>query len=39
VSWSSPEAFSRILTAFAENLRRFVAGDALEGVVHVELGY
>jgi phosphoglycerate dehydrogenase-like enzyme len=39
VSWASPRAFDRILAAFADNLRRYAAGEPLEGVVDPEEGY
>jgi len=39
VSWSSPRAFERIIASFVENLRRFVAGDPLRGVIDVDEGY
>ncbi len=39
VSWVSPRAFDRMLAAFAENLRHYVTGEPLEGVVDAEEGY
>jgi phosphoglycerate dehydrogenase-like enzyme len=39
VSWGSPRAFDRILAAFADNLRRYVAGEPLEGVIDPGEGY
>jgi phosphoglycerate dehydrogenase-like enzyme len=39
ISWSSPDSMHRTLELFIENLRRFRAGDPLEGVVDVEAGY
>jgi len=39
VSWGSPDAFPEILRAFADNLRRFVAGEPLESVVDPAQGY
>jgi phosphoglycerate dehydrogenase-like enzyme len=39
VSWSSPRAFDRILEYFTDNLRRYTAGQPLEGVVAVDEGY
>lgn len=39
VSWVSPRAFDRMLESFAENLRRYVAGEPLVGVVDAEEGY
>jgi phosphoglycerate dehydrogenase-like enzyme len=39
VSWSSPRAFDRILAMFVENLRRYVAGEPLEGIIDVDEGY
>jgi len=39
VSWSMPGGFDLILDTFAANLRRFVAGEPLAGVVDPEAGY
>jgi phosphoglycerate dehydrogenase-like enzyme len=39
VSWASPRAFDRMLAAFVDNLRRYAAGEPLEGVVDPEEGY
>jgi phosphoglycerate dehydrogenase-like enzyme len=39
VSWSSPRAFDRILASFTDNLRRFAAGEPLEGIVDPDEGY
>jgi phosphoglycerate dehydrogenase-like enzyme len=39
ISWSMPGAVDRILDTFVENLRRYRAGEPLEGVVDVEKGY
>lgn len=39
VSWSMPQAQERIVGPFIENLRRYVAGEPLAGVVDVEEGY
>lgn len=39
VSWSSPLAIARIVDAFVENLRRYVAGDELHGVIDLDEGY
>jgi len=39
VSWSSPRAFDRIIDSFLVNLRHFVAGEPLEGVIDVDEGY
>jgi phosphoglycerate dehydrogenase-like enzyme len=39
VSWSSPRAFDRIIASFVDNLRRFIAGEPLEGVIDVDEGY
>lgn len=39
VSWSSPRAFDRIIDAFVANLRRYVAGESLEGLIDVDEGY
>jgi len=39
VSWSSPRAFERIVASFVDNLRRFVAGEPLVGIIDVDEGY
>ena len=39
VSWGSPNAFPRMMEAFADNLVRYVAGEPLVGVVDPEEGY
>jgi phosphoglycerate dehydrogenase-like enzyme len=39
VSWSAPGALDVLVEPFVENLRRWRAGEPLEGVVDVELGY
>jgi phosphoglycerate dehydrogenase-like enzyme len=39
VSWGSPRAFDRIIESFIENLRRYSAGEPLEGVIDLEEGY
>ena len=39
VSWSSPRAFERIIASFVDNLRRFVAGEPLVGIIDVDEGY
>jgi phosphoglycerate dehydrogenase-like enzyme len=39
VSWVSPRTTDRILEAFADNLRRWVAGEGLTGVVDLAEGY
>jgi phosphoglycerate dehydrogenase-like enzyme len=39
VSWSSPDTTSRTLELFVENLRRWSAGEPLQGRVDVEAGY
>jgi phosphoglycerate dehydrogenase-like enzyme len=38
-SWSGPGALDRLLDTFLENLARWLAGEPLDGVVDVELGY
>lgn len=38
-SWASDRVASRSLDLFVENLRRFVAGEPLENVVDLEVGY
>jgi phosphoglycerate dehydrogenase-like enzyme len=39
ISWSSPRFFERLVDVFIDNLRRHLAGEALEGVVDPEEGY
>jgi phosphoglycerate dehydrogenase-like enzyme len=39
VSWASPHAFDRIQAAFLDNLRRYLAGEPLQGVVDPDEGY
>lgn len=39
VSWSGPGALECLLQPFLENLRRYLAGEPLEGLVDVQLGY
>jgi phosphoglycerate dehydrogenase-like enzyme len=39
VSWNSPRAFDRMVDAFISNLRRYVAGEPLEGIIDVDEGY
>jgi phosphoglycerate dehydrogenase-like enzyme len=39
VSWSAPDALGPTLQLFAENVRRYRAGEPLHGIVDVEAGY
>jgi phosphoglycerate dehydrogenase-like enzyme len=39
VAWSKRHAPSEMLDAFADNLRRWIAGEPLHGVVDVKAGY
>ena len=39
ISWSSPDSMLRTLELFVENLRRFRAGEPLEGIVDLAAGY
>jgi len=39
ISWSAPEALEELILPFVENLRRYRAGEPLEGVVDLEQGY
>lgn len=39
ISWSSPRAFDRIIESFVSNLRRYLAGNPLEGIVDLDEGY
>jgi phosphoglycerate dehydrogenase-like enzyme len=39
VSWASPKAGARMFETFAANLRRYVDGEPLEGVIDVDEGY
>jgi phosphoglycerate dehydrogenase-like enzyme len=38
-SWNTPDAFGWLLDTFIENLRRYRAGEELEGMVNIEAGY
>ena len=39
ISWSAPGALEELLVPFLTNLRHFLQGEPLEGLVDVELGY
>ena len=39
ISWSMPGATDVLVATFIENLRRYVTGEPLDGVVDVEAGY
>jgi phosphoglycerate dehydrogenase-like enzyme len=39
VSWSTPRGFERMVTLFADNLERFLAGQPLHDVVDADEGY
>jgi len=39
VSWSSPDTMQRTFDLFADNLRRYRAGEPLQGVVDTSAGY
>lgn len=39
VSWASPKATDRIFESFASNLRRYVNGEPLEGIIDLDEGY
>jgi phosphoglycerate dehydrogenase-like enzyme len=39
ISWSSPDSMPRTLELFVENLRRFRAGEPLDGIVDLDAGY
>jgi phosphoglycerate dehydrogenase-like enzyme len=39
ISWSSPDLYNRILELFIANLRRYLAGEPLDGVVDPVEGY
>ncbi len=39
ISWSSPRTMVRTMEIFLENLRRFRAGEPLQGLVDVDAGY
>jgi phosphoglycerate dehydrogenase-like enzyme len=39
VSWSSPDTMTRTFDMFADNLRRYRAGEPLHGIVDTEAGY
>ena len=39
ISYAAPDTLGPTLALFAENLRRYRAGEPLHGVVDVEAGY
>jgi phosphoglycerate dehydrogenase-like enzyme len=39
VSWSAPDSLTPTLALFAENVRRYRAGEPLHGIVDVVAGY
>ncbi len=39
ISWSSPDSVTRTVDIFADNLRRYDAGEPLRGVIDVKEGY
>jgi phosphoglycerate dehydrogenase-like enzyme len=39
ISWSMPDAIERLYATFLANLERYLAGEALEGLVDPERGY
>jgi len=39
ISWSAPEALAELIAPFVDNLRRYRAGEPLEGIVDLEQGY
>jgi phosphoglycerate dehydrogenase-like enzyme len=39
VSWSMPDAIPQLYASFESNLRRYLAGEPLEGAVDLERGY
>jgi phosphoglycerate dehydrogenase-like enzyme len=39
VSWSTPRGFERMVELFAQNLRRYLAGEPLHDVVDADEGY
>jgi phosphoglycerate dehydrogenase-like enzyme len=39
VSWSAPDTFGPTISLFAENVRRYRAGEELHGIVDVDAGY
>jgi phosphoglycerate dehydrogenase-like enzyme len=39
ISWSSPEGLSLVAATFVSNLRRYVAGEPLDGLVDRTAGY
>jgi phosphoglycerate dehydrogenase-like enzyme len=39
ISWSAPNSMLRTMELFVENLRRFRAGEPLEGIVDLDAGY
>jgi len=39
ISWSMPGALARLLDTFVENLRAYLAGEPLSGVVNIDEKY
>jgi phosphoglycerate dehydrogenase-like enzyme len=39
ISWNMPDGLDRIFGTFGDNLRRFIAGEPLEGAVDAKRGY
>ncbi|MET0389113.1 MAG: NAD(P)-dependent oxidoreductase [Polyangiales bacterium] len=39
ISWNWPDSHSTVVGIFADNLRRFLAGERLENVIDPEVGY
>lgn len=39
ISWNMPDGLDRIFETFGDNLRRFIAGEPLEGAVDATRGY
>jgi phosphoglycerate dehydrogenase-like enzyme len=39
ISWNMPGAIHELFDSFAVNLRHYIAGEPLEGIVDVEAGY
>jgi phosphoglycerate dehydrogenase-like enzyme len=39
ISWSSPDTIQRTIEIFAENLKRYDAGEPLQGIIDVKEGY
>ena len=39
ISWCAPDTIQRTIEIFVENLKRYDAGEPLQGIINVEEGY